>query len=285
MKTFKTAAAMSEFSKGAHEAGQKIAFVPTMGALHEGHLALMREARRHGDVLVVSIFVNPKQFNNPQDYEKYARDPKDDLKKCEAAGVDLVFAPTVKEMYPADDPAPVIPLPEVAKPLEGVSRPGHFEGVVAVVSRLFRIIRPDVAVFGMKDYQQIRVIEEMVASGKMTVKILRHPTVREKDGLAMSSRNARLSAAGHRKASALSRALRKAETLYKGGERDPRRLEREIKNFLEAAGGVTVDYVAVVDADTLSNRGTPEAPPIMIAALAAFVEGVRLIDNCLLKPI
>lgn len=281
MKTFTTASSLSEFTDRERSGGRKIAFVPTMGALHEGHLALMREARRHGEVVVVSIFVNPTQFNDPKDFERYARDLPGDLKKCEAAGVDLVFAPTVEEMYPVDDPAPAIPLPEVAKPLEGASRPGHFEGVVAVVSRLFRIVKPDVAVFGLKDYQQVRVIEEMVANQKFPTSIIHHPTVREKDGLAMSSRNVRLSPEGRRKALVLSRALREAESLYKGGEWDAPRLQEKIRAILEAEPGVTVDYAAVADADTLCEANP--ASPVLVA-LAAFVEGVRLIDNCLLRP-
>lgn len=282
MKTILSAAEMSESVVRARAGGRKIAFVPTMGALHEGHLALMREARRHGEMVVVSIFVNPTQFNDPKDFERYARDLPGDLKKCEAAGVDLVFAPTVEEMYPADDPTPAIPLPEVAKPLEGVSRPGHFEGVVTIVSRLFRIVQPNAAVFGLKDYQQVRVIEEMVAHQKFPITIVRHPTVREKDGLAMSSRNVRLSPAGRRKALVLSRALREAESLYKGGERDAPRLQEKIRAILEAEPGVTVDYAAVVDARTLGSVSTIDRP--ILVALAASVEGVRLIDNCLLNP-
>ena len=232
MENLNTTKEITAFSARAHQGGKKIAFVPTMGALHEGHLALMREARKHGDVVVVSIFVNPKQFNDPKDFEKYTRDLEGDLRKCEGAGVDVVFTPSVDEMYPPDDASPALPLPKVAQPLEGKFRPGHFEGVVAVVSRLFRMIQPDAALFGLKDYQQVRVIEEMVKSQKSKVKIVRHPTIREKDGLAMSSRNVRLSAEGRQKALLISKALKAAEYLYQKGERNPETLRQKIEQGL-----------------------------------------------------
>jgi pantoate--beta-alanine ligase len=274
-------------------AGKKIAFVPTMGALHAGHLALFREAKSHGDVVVASIYVNPRQFNDPKDFRKYARDLEGDLKKCEAEGVDAVFAPTDADIYPPEDNAAEVPVPEVASRLEGASRPGHFDGVVAVVSRLFRIVKPHAAVFGVKDYQQVRVIEEMVKQQKMGVSVIRHPTVRDKDGLALSSRNARLSPDGRKKALTLSRAIRHAKKLYKGGERDAKRIEEAVRKVLESEKGVRVDYAAVVDAVTLREAGVrpakrgplgeaPEAPPTLMVAVAAVVEDVRLIDNGLL---
>lgn len=279
MLVLKTAKDMAAFSQGMRAKGQKIAFVPTMGALHEGHLALMREARKHGDAVVVSIFVNPTQFNDPKDFEKYTRDLEGDLKKCEGAGVDIVFAPTVDEMYPSDDALPEIPLPEVAKPLEGKFRPGHFEGVVAVVSRLFRIVAPHDAVFGLKDYQQVRVIEELVKSQKIPVAILRHFTLRERDGLAMSSRNVRLSKDGRQKALLLSKSLKAAEYLFQKGERDPAVVEKKISGSLTKEG-IQIDYVAVVDAETLAPLASLDRPAVL--ALACFVDGVRLIDNCIL---
>src|SRR5262245_16400737 len=150
MEVLRTAARMQDEANVARKKGQKIAFVPTMGALHEGHRALFREARRHGNCVVVSIYVNPRQFNDPEDFRKYARNLEGDLKQCEAEGIDAVFAPTDAEIYPADDSSSEIPVPDVAMRLEGASRPGHFDGVVAVVSRLFRIVKPHAAVFGMK---------------------------------------------------------------------------------------------------------------------------------------
>lgn len=282
MKVIRTAAQMTDEASVSRKAGKKIAFVPTMGALHEGHCALFKEARRHGDVVVASIYVNPRQFNDPTDFEKYARDLNGDLRKCEDAGVDVVFAPTDAEIYPPEDDASEIPVPDVASRLEGASRPGHFDGVVAVVSRLFRIVKPNAAVFGMKDYQQVRVIEEMVKQQKMRISIIRHATVREPDGLAMSSRNARLSEKGRATALALSRSLEKAQAAFKSGTRDAKSIETLVIQSLQSEPGVTVDYVAVVDADNLSDLGQIDRPALV--AVAAFVEGVRLIDNGLFSP-
>jgi len=280
MNVVTSAAAMSQIATEARSSGKKIAFVPTMGALHDGHLALMREAGKHGDVVVVSIFVNPKQFNDPKDFEKYTRDLESDLKKCEGAGVDAVFTPPVGEMYPEHDSSPEVPLPDVAKPLEGKFRPGHFEGVVAVVSRLLRIVQPDVAVFGMKDYQQVRVIEEMVAAANFPIRIVRYQTVREADGLAMSSRNVRLSSQGRQTASFLSKTLKAAEYLFQKGERNPAVIATKIEEAL-AKEKIKIDYIAVVDAVTLEVPASLERPSLV--AIAAFVEGVRLIDNCILS--
>ncbi|HSA60400.1 MAG TPA: pantoate--beta-alanine ligase [bacterium] len=277
----RTARDMAAFSETARLAGRKIAFVPTMGALHEGHRALFREARRHGDVVVVSIYVNPRQFNDPEDFRKYARNLEGDLKQCEAEGVDAVFAPADAEIYPAEDDSAEVPVPEVAMRLEGASRPGHFDGVVAVVSRLLRIVKPQAAVFGMKDYQQVRVIEEMVEEQKMGVEIVRHPTVHEKGGLAMSSRNARLSPEGRKKALALSRSLEKASSLFSAGERTAKKLRDAVLKEVSRDPQIKVDYVAVVDAETLEDLLILDRPSLV--AVAAIVEGVRLIDNCLLE--
>jgi pantoate--beta-alanine ligase len=282
MMILRTAKDMAAFADRARKAGKKISFVPTMGALHEGHLALFREARRYGDVVIASIYVNPRQFNEPEDFRKYARDLEGDLKKCEAEGVDVVFAPTDAEIYPHEDDSAEVPVPAVAARLEGASRPGHFDGVVAVVSRLFRIIKPHAAVFGQKDYQQVRVIEEMIKEQKMRISVIRHPVVRDPQGLALSSRNALLSPAGRDKALALSRSLKKAENIFRSGERDAERIERIVQEELEAEPEIRVDYVAVVDAETLDDVGRLDRPALV--ALAAFVEGVRLIDNGLLNP-
>lgn len=273
---------MTDEASVTRKAGKKISFVPTMGALHEGHSALFREAQRHGDLVVASVYVNPRQFNDPEDFRKYARDLEGDLRKCEDAGVDVVFTPTDAEIYPAADGASEIPVPEVASRLEGASRPGHFDGVVAVVSRLFRIVKPHAAVFGMKDYQQVRVVEEMVKQQKMRISIIRHATIREPGGLAMSSRNARLSEKGRATALALTRSLEKAQAAFKAGARDAKGLEKLVVESLQSEPGVSVDYVAVVDADTLADLGQIDRPALV--AVAAFVEGVRLIDNGLLHP-
>lgn len=280
MMVLRTAKDMATFADTARKAGKKIILVPTMGALHEGHLALIREAKRQSDLTVVSLYVNPRQFNDPEDFRNYARDLEGDLKKCETEGVPVVFAPTDADIYPVDDSAAEVPVPAVAQRLEGVSRPGHFDGVVAAVSRLFRIVRPHAAVFGLKDYQQVRVIEEMVKEQEMDVRIVRHPTVREKDGLAMSSRNARLSPEGRKKALALFRSLQKGKSLYEDGERDAAVVGEAVLRELSRDPAVRPDYAAVVDAETLEDISRLDRPALI--AVAAFVEGVRLIDNGLL---
>ncbi|HEX5035619.1 MAG TPA: pantoate--beta-alanine ligase [bacterium] len=279
MMVIRTSGDMELFAKTARKAGKKIAFVPTMGALHAGHQALFREARKHGDVVVASIYVNPRQFNDPEDFQKYARDLEGDLKKCEKEGVDAVFAPTDSDVYPAEDSSSEIPVPEVASRLEGASRPGHFDGVVAVVSRLFRIVHPHTAIFGLKDYQQVRVIEEMVAQQKMDVAILRHPTVREKDGLAMSSRNVRLTPQGRQKALIISKALKAAQYLFEKGERDAAVIRKKVEGAI-VKEGLQIDYVAIVDATTLEDL--PVIDRHALLAVAVFIDGVRLIDNGLL---
>lgn len=282
MKIILSVSDMKACSEGARRDGKKIAFVPTMGSLHEGHRTLLREGKRQGDLLVVSIFVNPTQFNDPRDFQQYPRNLTEDLKLCEAEGVDIVFAPPVLEIYPKGETPIEIPLPSVAEPLEGISRPGHFRGVTQVVSRLFRIVQPDRAVFGLKDYQQIRVIEEMVKSQGLGPEIVSCPIVRTPEGLAMSSRNALLSPQGHQEAHSLSRSLQTAQQLFDDGEKDPRRIEDRVAYELCQASTLRIDTVAVVDAVTLTEISRIDQPALV--AIAAFVEGIRLIDNCVLYP-
>ncbi|QQR79743.1 MAG: pantoate--beta-alanine ligase [Deltaproteobacteria bacterium] len=210
MIVFSTRSDFSAWRKSIHE---KIAFVPTMGALHSGHLELVKEAKKQASIVVVSIFVNPTQFNNPEDFKKYPQNLPSDLKKCEENGVDIVLAPTTDDMYAEkEDP---IPLPDVALPLEGALRPGHFQGVVTIVSKLFKLVQPDVALFGLKDYQQVRVIQEMTVQQKFPIQILPCPTVRSPEGLALSSRNERLSSSGLQKALKLPQTLKLAQDLFK----------------------------------------------------------------------
>lgn len=282
MKIVRSAPEMARLAQETRSAGKKISFVPTMGSLHEGHLALLREGKRRGDLLVVSLFVNPTQFNSLQDFQKYPRDPEGDRKKCEAEGVDLLFTPEKEEIYPVGEKITRIPLPAVAKPLEGRSRPGHLDGVVTVVSRLFRIVHPHLALFGLKDYQQFRVIQEMVKDRGLEVEIVPCPVIRSPEGLALSSRNRRLTPQGLEIALNLSRSLQIIESLFKKGERDPRRIEDRITYELYQSGSVQIDYVTVVDAVTLEEISTISKPALV--AIAAFIEGVRLIDNCLLTP-
>ncbi len=280
MKVIVLPGEMAAASREIRSQSRTIAFVPTMGALHEGHLSLFREARRHGDVVAVSIFVNPTQFNDKADFEKYPKTLERDLKACGAENIAIVFTPTVEGIYPAGEENKPVSLPEVASRLEGASRPGHFEGVVDVVSRLFRIVQPHVAVFGLKDYQQYRVIQEMTRSGGYDVEIIGHPIVRTPEGLAMSSRNERLSVEGRTKALMLSKALKAAQYLFDRGERSAKIIVNKIAAPLKK--DFHVDYVEIVDAESLESVDVITRPALL--AMAVFVEDVRLIDNCVLAP-
>lgn len=274
---------MSRWARETRKAGKTIVLVPTMGALHAGHLALFREGRRKGDVLIVSIFVNPAQFNDPSDYERYPRELETDIEKCRKEKVDVVFAPAKDGMYPAGERPERILLPDVANVLEGPSRPGHFEGVVRIVSKLFRIVEPHVAIFGLKDYQQVRVIQEMVKGQKFPVIILSCPTVRTREGLALSSRNSRLSEQGREKALLISRTLKAAQYLVSHGEKKTDVILKKLKKGLMKEEDFRIDYLRIVDAETLEEIEIITRPALL--AVAAFVEGVRLIDNCILEAV
>ena len=260
--------------------GKRIAFVPTMGFLHEGHAALLRDARKRGDVLVLSIFVNPTQFAPHEDLDRYPRDLPRDLAIAEKEGTDVVFLPTRETMYPAGY-STYVNVSGVADPLEGEKRPGHFRGVATVVLKLFQCVQPHAAVFGEKDWQQLAVIRRMTADLNLPVEIVGHPIVREADGLAMSSRNTYLSAAERARALSLSRGLAKAEALFRGGERSAAKLiaaaSAEIRHDPDAAIPVGVEYVALVDPDTLQAADPAGARALM--ALAVKVGKTRLIDN------
>lgn len=270
----------AEFEAWRQATTTTISFVPTMGALHKGHLALFEEAKKYGQTVVVSIFVNPTQFNDPKDFEKYPRTLEEDLKKCAAVGVDVVFAPTAEDMYPAHETPKRIPLPEVAKPLEGQSRPGHFQGVITIVSKLFEIVKPQYALFGLKDFQQVRVIQEMVKSQNFPITIIACPIVRSPEGLALSSRNTRLSPAGLKKALGISQTLTLAQQLFQQGLHDPKTLVQKLTDFVSEDPDLKIDSIDIVDAQTLLP---PTSKGSWLVALAVFVEGVRLIDNCVLK--
>ncbi len=261
--------------------GGRLGLVPTMGALHEGHLSLIREAKRHATDVAVSIFVNPTQFGANEDLAKYPRDLEGDLRKCNEAGASLVFAPSVSEMYPAGEKTRVRVM-GITDALCGVSRPAHFEGVATIVTKLFAVAGPCVAVFGKKDYQQLQVIRRMVQDLLLPVEIIGYPTVRETDGLAMSSRNAYLSADERQRAVALPRALSEATRHFAAGERSSAALRVCVESRLEPAG-FRVDYVTVADADEL----VPLAPGAdvverCVIAVAAFMGRTRLIDNVVL---
>lgn len=256
--------------------GRRIALVPTMGYLHEGHLTLMREARNHGDEIVVSIFVNPTQFGPGEDFEHYPRDMARDELLAGEVGVSVVFAPSVREMYP-DRYQTFVEVMEVTRPLCGRSRPVHFRGVTTVVAKLFNMVKPHAAVFGEKDFQQLTVIRRMVDDLNMDVQIIGHPIVREEDGLAMSSRNAYLTESQRGVALSLSRALGEAEKMVHGGEKRGAAILDAVRSQLGSEDGLRIDYVELCDPDTLDNVMEIRGPTLL--ALAAFVGQTRLIDN------
>jgi len=248
-----------------------------MGYLHAGHLALMQCARSRCDLLVATIFVNPTQFGPDEDLERYPRDLPADLSACERAGVDLVFAPPPQEIYPAGY-CTSVSVERVSVPLCGATRPGHFQGVATVVLKLFNLVRPDVAVFGRKDYQQLLVIRQMARDLDLDhIEIVGVATVREADGLAMSSRNAYLSPTQRQQALALPRGLAAAEAAWAAGERDARRLEEVARAVIEAQPELRVDYLEVRNAQDLSEVSTLLGPAVLAAAV--FAGSTRLIDN------
>lgn len=262
------------------QAGKTIAFVPTMGWLHEGHLALMREGRRHGDALVASIFVNPAQFGPAEDFEAYPRDLDRDMKLAESLGVDILFAPHARAMY-GKAYQTYVDLEKLPGHLCGLSRPGHFRGVATVVTKLFNIVRPQVAIFGQKDYQQLAVIRRMVRDLNLDIRIIGVPTVRESDGLAMSSRNTYLSENERRSALSVFQSLQQARESVAEGIRDASTLIQRASEFIGSQPHVKMDYVAVCDPETLEAVERVEGPTLM--ALAVRVGKTRLIDNIILK--
>lgn len=266
--------------RAARARGARVGLVPTMGALHEGHASLLRAARADGGLVVASIFVNPTQFGPTEDLAKYPRPLERDLEVCRREGVGLVFAPSAAEMYPAGF-ATTVRVARMTEKMCGAFRPGHFDGVCTVVAKLLAIVRPDAAYFGEKDAQQLAVVRRMVADLDLGVEIRGGPTVREPDGLAMSSRNAYLSPAERQKALALSRSLAEAREAVLAGERDAGRLAAQVRQRLEAAEGVDLQYVAVVDPDTLEDLG--RVGDRALVAVAAKVGATRLIDNVVLR--
>ncbi|MCX7804882.1 MAG: pantoate--beta-alanine ligase [Planctomycetota bacterium] len=272
---------MTAWSKRAAREGKTIGFVPTMGALHEGHMSLIRRARKENDVVVVSIFVNPTQFGPGEDYDRYPRCFEKDAKMCEAERVDAVFHPAAEDMYP-EDHRTFVEVCELSNRLCGISRPGHFRGVTTVVAKLFGIVRPDRAYFGMKDAQQLVIIERMNRDLCMGVQIVRCETVREPDGLAMSSRNTYLSAAERKQALAISRALKECEARFDAGERKTMPLLKVMGDILAREPDIEVDYIAVADPITLDDISTIENEAL--AAIAVYIGKTRLIDNVTLRP-
>jgi pantoate--beta-alanine ligase len=271
---------MKQAARQARAEGRVIGFVPTMGALHAGHLSLVEAARRDTSPVVVSIFVNPKQFGPQEDFAKYPRSLEDDRARLEKLGVDFLFAPSVEEIYPSGFRT-TVNVESLGDRLEGRARPGHFRGVATVVLKLLEIVGPQFAYFGRKDAQQLRVIRQMAADLALDTEIVTCPIVREADGLAMSSRNAYLSPAERRAATVLYRALEGARQAIAAGERDAARIAGAMRGVLVAEPLATPDYVEIVDADTFEAvtflRGT------CLALLAARVGATRLIDNMLIE--
>jgi pantoate--beta-alanine ligase len=255
-----------------------VGLVPTMGYLHEGHLSLVRQARAENETVIVSIFVNPTQFGPGEDLKRYPRDEERDLTLLREEGVDLVFMPSAEDMYPPGFDEWVEVSGPVVERLEGQHRPGHFHGVTTVVARLFRIVRPDLAYFGQKDAQQLRVIRKMTADLGLPVEVVGMPIVREADGLAMSSRNVYLSAEERERALVLSRALREAEAAFTEGERDAEAIRKSVMARIASEPCVDIDYVSVADDETLEElSGVIEGPALVL--VAARVGETRLIDN------
>lgn len=257
----------------------EIALVPTMGYLHAGHASLMVEAGRLAPTVVASIFVNPTQFGAGEDLESYPRDLERDKEIAAEAGVEVIFAPSVSEMYPKGYQS-YVNVEGLTDHLCGASRPGHFRGVTTVVAKLFNIVSPKVALFGRKDFQQLAVIRRMVADLNMDLEIVGMPTVREADGLAMSSRNARLSPADRERALCLHRALNAARAQFASGERCPERIREMAQATILAQAGAEIDYVELRDQESLEMVGKADARTLL--ALAVRIAGVRLIDNCII---
>jgi pantoate--beta-alanine ligase len=280
MKIIRLIKEMQAFSEEARMQGKKIAFVPTMGFLHEGHLHLIRQARTMGDVLIVSIFVNPIQFGPSEDFKQYPRDWDRDAHLCESGGADVIFAPIVEEMYPEGFQT-AVSVPLLSQNLCGISRPTHFQGVATVVAKLFNCTKPHVALFGEKDFQQLAVIKRMVLDLNVDIHIIGVPTVREAEGIAMSSRNTYLSTEERRSALSLSTALFKVRELFQNGERNARVLIDTAQAIITKEEGATIDYIKVCDTESLQDVDTISRPAVM--ALAVKIGKARLIDNVVLK--
>ena len=280
MKTVTRVAEMQLAAAGAGGMGRRIGFVPTMGALHEGHLSLVRAARQRTDLTVVSIFVNPAQFGPGEDYRGYPRDLGADSALLIREGVDILFAPAAEEIYPPGFQTSVS-VEEFSEPLCGRFRPGHFRGVATVVLKLFNIVSPDAAFFGRKDAQQSILIQRLVRDLNLPVEVVVCPIVRESDGLAMSSRNAYLSAEERAAAPVLHRSLERARELLLGGERRAGILIGEMRKLVEAEPGARVDYIEAVDAATLAPLALLSGRALL--ALAVWIGAARLIDNMFIE--
>jgi pantoate--beta-alanine ligase len=268
-------------SRSLREHDKRLGLVPTMGALHEGHLSLVRAAKGQCDAVAVSIFVNPTQFGPTEDLARYPRRLERDCELLEKEGADLIFAPSAEEMYPKGE-GTWVTVEGLSEKLDGRSRPGHFRGVTTVVAKLFHIIAPDAAFFGQKDAAQVAIIRRMVRDLNFPVEIVVCPIVREPDGLAMSSRNAYLNPEERQRALVLQRSLQRVEKEFRTGEREAARLVASAKQVIDDESQVRLDYFEIVDPDTLDPRDQISGP--VLVAVAAYVGSTRLIDNTFLKP-
>lgn len=276
MKIIRNITVMTEAVRKQRQKGRSIGFVPTMGALHEGHLSLIRQARRENDFIVVSIFVNPTQFGPKDDFEKYPRNLKKDTMLCKKEKVDIIFYPNAKEIYPPEFKT-YVEVKELSERLCGKSRPGHFKGVATVVTKLFNIVQPDSAYFGQKDAQQSVIINKLAQDLNMAIKIKVMPTLREKDGLAMSSRNAYISPQERKDAAILFRSLKSAKDLISKGEKNSRKIISNMRGLIKSKKSAKIDYIDIVDAKTL--KFIDKITDNCLIVLAVWIGKTRLIDN------
>ncbi|MEI5984924.1 pantoate--beta-alanine ligase [Sphingobacterium sp. PU5-4] len=280
MKIFRTKGELQAALQDIRQEEKTITLVPTMGALHEGHLSLIEYAKPRTDIIVCSIFVNPTQFNDPKDLENYPRPIEKDIALLESVDCDILFLPSVEEMYPENDPEWHIDLGNLDKIWEGEHRPGHFQGVTQIVYKLFSLVEPDQACFGQKDFQQVMVIQRMIDIKELPIHLLICPTVRSEEGLALSSRNARLSEQGKADALTLSKVLRFIKTNIK--KRSVAELLVDSKVMIAENPAVTLEYLAICESSSLEPVSEIEAGKEYVALITAWVENVRLIDNIIL---
>ncbi|MBI5893923.1 MAG: pantoate--beta-alanine ligase [Deltaproteobacteria bacterium] len=279
MRIIKDIKEMQMFSDKTRKQGKIIAFVPTMGFLHDGHKSLLKEGRKY-DCLVMSIFVNPTQFGPNEDYNSYPRDMERDLRIAEEEKVDIVFNPEVKDMYP-DGFKTYVEVKDLSKNLCGLSRPSHFQGVAAIVAKLFNIVKPNIAIFGQKDFQQMSIIKKMARDLNFDIDIIGMPIVREKDGLAMSSRNTYLNTKERDASLCIYRAITKAKNMFNKGARDTDEILKEVRKVIELEAASKIDYIKICDIETLEDIKIIKNKALL--AIAVFIGKTRLIDNCVLS--
>ncbi|MGN0002574.1 MAG: pantoate--beta-alanine ligase [Sphingobacterium composti] len=282
MEIFNTQDTLREYLAKPRAKDLKIALVPTMGALHEGHISLISAAKKHADIVVCSIFVNPTQFNDPKDLEKYPKPIENDIQLLTKNGCDILFLPSVEEMYPDTNEQWHLDLGRLDQIWEGAQRPGHFQGVTQIVYKLFTLVQPDVACFGQKDFQQVMVIQRMIEIKQLNVELIICPIIRSNEGLALSSRNVRLSLNGKKKALVLYRTLQATKAAFK--ENIPiAEIQHLAEKMIDEEGEVDLEYFAISETRTLERADTIEHNKDYVAHVVAWIEGVRLIDNMLLN--